>query len=90
MGKRSQARTRWPKRHDAPTARTARVSICAGCRERGCQLITCADSKQRCPRCKTALNQEQVAGHETLLTAAKHAPALILPAGQLVYPPRVG
>lgn len=89
MGKRSQARTRWPKWHDAPTAHTVRVWICAGCRDR-CQLIACADGKQRCPGCKAKFDRRQTEEQESVLAAAKHTPGPILPAGQVVRPPRVG
>jgi len=74
MGKRSQARGLWPKRHDAPRRRegpegttitcdsvrphTVRRWVCAGCMRDGVQLIGCADGKQRCPACKAAFDAQ--------------------------------
>jgi siroheme synthase (precorrin-2 oxidase/ferrochelatase) len=52
MGIRSQQRTTWPKRHDAPTHHTVRRWICADCLKQT-QLVNCADDKKRCPECKT-------------------------------------
>ncbi len=86
MWKRSQARTCWPRRHDQPTQRTLRVWICAACRTRGSQLITCADGKQRCPQCKAEFDRRAAA----VQVVAPPAPSPIVPAGQLVTPPRVG
>ena len=56
MGRRSQARNQWAKRHDAPTSHTNRVWVCASCRNRT-TLITCADGKQRCLFCKQAFER---------------------------------
>ncbi len=47
MGKRSQGKSKWTKRHDVPTGHTNRIWICADCRK-PTQLINCNDGKQRC------------------------------------------
>jgi len=86
MGKRSQARTRWPKRHDAPTVHTLRLWICAGCQARDCQLIACLDGKQRCPRCKPAFDRDR----ESVLVAVPHIASPIIAPPTIVTPPRVG
>ena len=59
MGKRSQGKAKWPKRHDAPTSHTNRVWICADCRQ-PTQLINCADGKQRCHRDKAVFDRAMV------------------------------
>ncbi len=86
MGRQSQARERWSKRHDAPTRHTLRVWICADCQARGCQLITCVDGTQRCATCKAAFDRQR----DAMQAAPRPAQSPIVPAGQLVTPPRVG
>ena len=86
MGKRSQARSTWPKRHDTATQHTVRVWICADCKARGCQLIACYDVRQRCPSCKWRFDR----GERPMVPAAPPARPIIQPAGQLVRQPRVG
>jgi len=85
MGKRSQSLTSWPKRHNTPFNRQGRVWICADCKARGCQLIACTDGRQRCPTCKREFDRQG----EAIPVAVRHTPSPILPAGQLVQPPRV-
>jgi hypothetical protein len=75
MGKRSQSRTTWAKRHDQPTYHTNRVWICVDCKTRF-GLIGCTDGLQRCVTCKTAFDRQ--------------ASLPIVSPGQLVQPPRVG
>ncbi len=103
MGKRSQSRTKWPTRHDAPCSthdehghpvakdwthpHTVRRWICAGCRKE-VQLVNCADGAKRCPSCKAAFDREREASQSAPIVAP--SPPLIQPAGQLVTPPRVG
>ncbi len=59
MGKRSQARTPWPKRQQQPAGHTWRLWVCADCL-RPTQLVTCADGKQRCPAHKVQFDQQGV------------------------------
>jgi hypothetical protein len=95
MGKRSQGKGKWGKRHDAPTQHTVRLWICAECKSRGCTLINCRDGKQRCPRCADQYNDRVDAemGIPGATAAIRHEPPpapIIHPAGQVVRPPRVG
>jgi len=87
MGKRSQVRERWPKRHDeSPPERARRVWVCADCRTQGCQLLTCADGMQRCQTCTAAFARQRAA---FLADPIAH-PAAHPQTGHLVFPPRVG
>jgi hypothetical protein len=85
VGKRSQGKAKWAKRHDAPTVHTVRLWVCADCKQ-PTQLIGCADGKQRCHYHKEKYDRAlEFSRSRTVLSTSS-----IVPAGQLVQPPRVG
>ncbi len=103
MGKRSRERTIWSARDGSGTRgrepwrrrrpHTVRVYLCADCRARGCQLITCADGTLRCTTCKSGFDRQQalpLAGDHPELAEAVAEPSLVLLASQVERPPRVG
>ncbi len=76
------------RRHKAETRGTLRVYVCADCHAQGCTLFRCADGLLRCRPHTQAFNRLLEQARLEAAAAARHAPSVIAPAGQLVTPPR--